>query len=144
LPNFMYMVVSTLDKIIDWLIIYCFTSRSRILSLIWRRHYCRWRLQNLGLCSALKAFKQGGSLSCHTYCDTGPRFFRSHPKDSPNQSPLTTRLGVRGIYSNPIFTGTLDKREKRIKRKPYFERENLYFSPKICTFYVILSFLPYL
>jgi hypothetical protein len=22
-----------------------------------------------------------GSLSCHTYFDTGPRFFRSHPKD---------------------------------------------------------------
>jgi hypothetical protein len=22
-----------------------------------------------------------GSLSCHTYCDTGPRFIRSHPKD---------------------------------------------------------------
>jgi hypothetical protein len=24
-----------------------------------------------------------GSLSCHTCCDTGPRFFRSHPKDRP-------------------------------------------------------------
>jgi hypothetical protein len=22
-----------------------------------------------------------GSLSCHTYCDMGPRFIRSHPKD---------------------------------------------------------------
>ena len=22
-----------------------------------------------------------GLLSCHTYCDTGPRFIRSHPKD---------------------------------------------------------------
>jgi hypothetical protein len=22
-----------------------------------------------------------GSLSCHTYCDTGPWFIRSHPKD---------------------------------------------------------------
>jgi hypothetical protein len=39
-------------------------------------------LQNLGLCSALMAFEQGGS-SCHTCCDTGPRFYRSHPKDSP-------------------------------------------------------------
>jgi hypothetical protein len=27
----------------DWLIIYGFTSRSRIFSLIWRRHHCRWR-----------------------------------------------------------------------------------------------------
>jgi hypothetical protein len=42
-----------------------------------------------------------GSLSCHTYCDTGPRFFRSHPKDHPIQSPLTTRMGMRRTYSNP-------------------------------------------
>jgi hypothetical protein len=46
-------------------------------------------------------FEQGGSLSCHNYCDTGPRFFRSHPKDRPIQSPLTTRMGMWGIYSNP-------------------------------------------
>jgi hypothetical protein len=42
-----------------------------------------------------------GSLSCHTYCDTGPRFIRSHPKDRPIQSPLTTRMGMQRIYSNP-------------------------------------------
>jgi hypothetical protein len=28
---------------IDWLIIHGFTSRSRIFSLIWRRHHCRWK-----------------------------------------------------------------------------------------------------
>ena len=32
-----------------------------------------------------------GSLLCHTCCDTGPRFFRSHPKDRPIQSPFTTQ-----------------------------------------------------
>jgi hypothetical protein len=42
-----------------------------------------------------------GSLSCHSYCDTGPRFFRSHPKDRPFQSPLTTRMGARRTFSNP-------------------------------------------
>jgi hypothetical protein len=42
-----------------------------------------------------------GSLSCHTCCDTGPRFFQSHPKDRPIQSPLTTRMGMRRTYSNP-------------------------------------------
>jgi hypothetical protein len=42
-----------------------------------------------------------GSLSCHTYCDTGPRVFRSHPKNRPIQSPLTTRKGMWMIYSNP-------------------------------------------
>jgi hypothetical protein len=30
-------------------------------------------LQNLGLCSALRALEQEGSLSCHTCCDTGLR-----------------------------------------------------------------------
>jgi hypothetical protein len=29
-------------------------------SLIWRRHHCREGLQNLSLCSALRAFEQGG------------------------------------------------------------------------------------
>jgi hypothetical protein len=43
-----------------------------------------------------------GSLSCHTCCDTGPRFFRSHPKDRPIQSPLTTHKGMWRIYSNPV------------------------------------------
>jgi hypothetical protein len=42
----------------------------------------------------LRAFEQGG----HTRCDTGPRFFQSHPKDRPIQSswgcegPILTRI----------------------------------------------------
>jgi hypothetical protein len=42
-----------------------------------------------------------GSLSCHTCCETGPQFLRSHPKVSPIQSPLTTHKGMWRIYSNP-------------------------------------------
>jgi hypothetical protein len=45
-----------------------------------------------------------GFLSCHTCCDTGPQFFRSHAKDRPIQSPLTTRKGMWRIYSNWIIT----------------------------------------
>jgi hypothetical protein len=41
------------------------------------------------------------SLSCHTYCDTGPRFFRSHPKDRPIQSPPKTH----GLYWQEFFSG---------------------------------------
>jgi hypothetical protein len=41
-----------------------------------------------------------GSLSCHTCCDKGPRFFRSHRKDRPIQSPLTTHEGMWRIYFN--------------------------------------------
>jgi hypothetical protein len=57
-------------------------------------------LQNLGLCSALRAFEQGGTLSCYTCCDTGPRFSWSHPKDRPIQSRFTTHKGMWRIYSN--------------------------------------------
>jgi hypothetical protein len=45
-----------------------------------------------------------GALSCHTCCDKGPRFFRSHPKDRPNQSPLSTHMGMWRIYSNPLLS----------------------------------------
>jgi hypothetical protein len=37
---------------------------------------------NLDLvCLALTAFSSEGSFTCHTYCDTGPPFLRSYPKD---------------------------------------------------------------
>jgi hypothetical protein len=39
-----------------------------------------------------------GSLSCHTWCDTVPRFFRSHPNDQRILSPLTTLEGVWSIF----------------------------------------------
>jgi hypothetical protein len=48
-----------------------------------------------------------GFLSCHTCCDTGPRFFRSHPKDRPIQLPLTTHKGMWKIYSNPNPQGSV-------------------------------------
>jgi hypothetical protein len=55
-------------------------------------------LENIGLCSALRAFLQG-DLYHTTCCDTGTRFFRPHPKDRPIQSPLTTHNGMRRTYS---------------------------------------------
>jgi hypothetical protein len=54
-------------------------------------------LQNLGLCSALRAFEQGGIFIVPHLLWQGPRFFRSHPKDRPIKSPLTTYR----IYFNP-------------------------------------------
>jgi hypothetical protein len=90
---------------VDWLIIYCFTSHSRIFHLYGDVTIDGEGLQNSGLCSALRA----GSLSCHTCCDTGPWFFWSHPKDRPIQSPLTTRMGMRRTYSNPDPHGEVGK-----------------------------------
>jgi hypothetical protein len=67
------------------------------ISLIWWRHHCRWRAAKF----RLRAFEQGlGSLSCHTCCYMGHRFFHSHPKDRPIQSPLTTHEGMWRVYSN--------------------------------------------
>jgi hypothetical protein len=37
------------------------------------------RTANLDLCLALAAFKSEGTYSCHTYCNTGPRFRWYHP-----------------------------------------------------------------
>jgi hypothetical protein len=48
------------NSMIDWLIIYGFTSRSRIFHLYGDVTIASEGLQNLGLCSALRAFEQGG------------------------------------------------------------------------------------
>jgi hypothetical protein len=47
-------------RLIDWLIIYGFTSRSRIFHLYGDVTIAGEGLQNLGLCSALMAIEQGG------------------------------------------------------------------------------------
>jgi hypothetical protein len=39
------------------------------------------RAANLDLCLALTAFSSDDSLTCHTYCDTGPPFLTSYSKD---------------------------------------------------------------
>jgi hypothetical protein len=48
-----------------------------------------------------------GSLFCNTCCNTGPRFFRSHPKDQPILLPLTTYKGIRRTYFNQDPHGSL-------------------------------------
>jgi hypothetical protein len=67
-------------------------------------------LQNLGLYARRSGPLSGeGSSPCHTYCDTESRFFRSHPKDRPIQSPLTIdRHG--DYYYYYIYLHDLDKR----------------------------------
>ena len=53
------MYENVIDSL-DWLIIYGFTSRSRIFHLYGDVTIAGEGLQNLGLCSALRAFEQGG------------------------------------------------------------------------------------
>jgi hypothetical protein len=70
---------------IDWLIIYGFTSRSRIFHLNGDVTITGEGLQILGLRSALRTFDrpEGGIFSVPKLLDTGPLFFCYHPKDRP-------------------------------------------------------------
>jgi hypothetical protein len=109
-------------------------------SLTWRRHHCRWRVQNLGLCSALRAFKQGGIFIVPHLLWHGAQFFRSYPKDRPIQSPLMTHKEMWRTYSHLDSHGSPFSRLLRHARgcrgpiltlilmgKPYFVLENTCF-----------------
>jgi hypothetical protein len=57
---FFFLFISPIFQI-DWMIDYLlFYVPLKNISLIWRRHRYRWRAENLGLCSALRASEQGG------------------------------------------------------------------------------------
>jgi hypothetical protein len=88
------------NGLIDYSLFYVLLKN---ISVIWRRHYCRWRaaqfrpiLQNLGLCSAFRALGQGWIFIVPQLLWHGTSVF---PKDHPIHSPLTTRMWR--TYSNP-------------------------------------------
>jgi hypothetical protein len=81
LPITDFKIPYTEHILIHLLIIYGFTSHTRIFHLYEDVTIAGEGLQKLGLCSAPLSREE--SLSCHTYCDMGPRFFWSHPKDRP-------------------------------------------------------------
>jgi hypothetical protein len=86
----------------NWLIDYLvFYVPLKNISLIMRRHHYRWRAAKFRLMLGAQGLWVGRDLYRHTCCDTGSRFFWSHPKDRPIQSPLTTRKGLRRTYSYP-------------------------------------------
>jgi hypothetical protein len=95
--------------LIRWLVGYLlFSVPLKNVSLVWRRHHYRWRAAKFSSARCSGPLSREGSLSCHTCCDTGPRFFRLHPKDRPIQSPLTTYKGVWRTYSNADPNGSLE------------------------------------
>ena len=84
------VLIKTSDAL--WLI----SSLYSVLCLVWEYFPHAGKsmlLQNLGLCSALTAFEQGGSLSCHICDDMGPQFTKSSLKDHPVLSQLKTSQG---------------------------------------------------
>ena len=54
------LVAHYLEWLFNWLFIYCFTSHLRIFHTYGDVSFAGEGLQNLGLCSALRAFEQGG------------------------------------------------------------------------------------
>jgi hypothetical protein len=60
----------------------CFESHEQFFSYLATVTIAGDRAANLDLCLALTAFSSEGSFTCHTYCDTGPPFLRSYPKDA--------------------------------------------------------------
>jgi hypothetical protein len=113
------------------MIIYYFTSRSRIFHLYGDVTITGEGLQNLGLCSALRAFEQGGIfivphllwhgasvfpvlsegpphliVSCDSQGDAEDLFLPGYTR-VPIQWPLMTRKGVLRTYSYPGPHGVL-------------------------------------
>jgi hypothetical protein len=114
------------------LVVNCFTSRSRTFHLYGDVTITGEGLQNLGLCSALRAFEQGGGIfivphllrhgaSVFPVSSEGPphsvasydtqgdveNLFLPGFSRVPYQSPLTTHKGMWRIYSNPDPHGSL-------------------------------------
>jgi hypothetical protein len=73
-----------------------------------------------------------GSLSCHACCDTGPRFFRCHPKDRPIQSPLTTHEGMWRIYSSPDPHGVNTTVRRRCRHFGWDRMYRVQTSQQVC------------
>jgi hypothetical protein len=73
------------------------------LTSIWRRHHYRWRTVKFRSMLDTQGFWTGRDLYRATLAVTRSLgfFFRSHPKDHPIQSPLTTHEGMWRTYSNP-------------------------------------------
>jgi hypothetical protein len=106
IPTFFFkFYFRVLNKVIlDWLIIYCFTSRSRIFHLYGDVITIAGEgLQNLGLCSALRAFEQGGIFIVpHLLCHGASVFPISSEGPPHSVASYNTRGDVKGLlYSNP-------------------------------------------
>jgi hypothetical protein len=83
--------------------------------VIWRRHHCRWRLQNLGLCSALAL----GPLSREGYFRATPAvtrdlvFFRLIRRTAPFSRLLRHTRGCGGPILTRILTEPLPPWRRR-------------------------------
>jgi hypothetical protein len=92
-----------------WLIIFSFTSRSRIVHLYWDITITYEALQNLGLSSALRDFEQGRIFIVSHLLLHGASGFPVSSKGPPIWLPFTICKGIQRTYSNPDPHGELEK-----------------------------------
>jgi hypothetical protein len=94
---------------IDWLIDYLrFTSRPRIFHLCWDVTIAGEGLQNLGLCSALRAFEQGGIFIVpHLLWHRTSVFFCLIRRTTPFSRLLRNMRGCRGGSQSIDFNSML-------------------------------------
>jgi hypothetical protein len=84
---------------IDWMIIYEFTSRSRIFHLYGDVTIAGERLQSLGLCSALRAFEQGGVFIVPHLLRHGASVFQVSSEGPPHPvASYDTRGDVEDLF----------------------------------------------
>ena len=102
-----WWVTFTVFAPIDWLIVYCLTSLSRIFHWYGDGTIAGEGLQIWAYARHSGPLSREGSLSCHSCYDTGPRSIPSHPKDhehSKRNSLRFTRCVWREIMnSDPSF-----------------------------------------
>jgi hypothetical protein len=91
--------------LVDWLFTVLRPAQEFFTSMETSRHHCRWRA---GKFFRLMLVAQGLSLTCHTCCDTGPRLFRSHPKDCTICRLLRHTRGCGGSILTRILTGVFN------------------------------------
>jgi hypothetical protein len=85
--------IGSISNELDWLIIYGFTSRSRIFHLYGDVTIAGEGLQNLGLCSAHRAFELGGIFIVPHLLWHGASVFPVSSKGPPH---LVASFGTRG------------------------------------------------
>jgi hypothetical protein len=96
----------------DWLIIYGFTSNSRIFHLYGHVTIAGEGLQNLGLCSELKAFEQGGIFIVPHLLWHGSCFSGLIQRTTPINRILRHRRGCGGSILTRILTGMLSSDDR--------------------------------
>jgi hypothetical protein len=67
-------------------------------------------------------FSREGSFTCHTYCETGPRFIRSHLKDWNPRPTVGFEPATQGL-SDPLRHAGDFKKVERSKHSLQIEQE---------------------